>query len=424
MIEPNRARSKSRAEERLVQRLLYEAARACAWRALARFHLANADREDLVHDVLVKAWDKRERHDPGRGTLQQWISVIAHRVAIDFLRAQAAARGIILGALPVEAQSEARTPLETAMWSQLAQFADQLLAEVLTEDERHAVILREVDLKTFKEIGAMEGCSEPTAHARHERGMAKLRRAVEERKLGARVFPVMGADCLGSDEPPEGVERGWQRFLGEVDPPLPPDSEPPPSGTRRVAPSRDGNRPPSTRPPEGRLVKLRKLGALLALFIGPGLTPASGGPHPGDEHHAPVVAVTLAADMARSLSSEAGTASSGASGASTPPAPSEVHTQAASAPRVAARAGSRRAGPRQRDDEPSDPELAVIVRLRSALASGNVVAALKALVEHEQFTGPESVARRGEAWRKLCALDRAAPPLGGMPELEKHCAVK
>jgi hypothetical protein len=51
-----------------------------------------------------------------------------------------------------------------------------------------------------------------------------------------------------------------------------------------------------------------------------------------------------------------------------------------------------------------------------------VDAALKALVEHERFTGPESVARRVEALEKLCALYRSGRLSGNHPEMEKRCA--
>jgi hypothetical protein len=66
-------------------------------------------------------------------------------------------------------------------------------------------------------------------------------------KLDAIVVPVEGSD----DPPtPKMRDRAWQRFVhaGGLD--LPPDSEPPPSGTRRT----------------GRLTKLRKLGPLMAIF--------------------------------------------------------------------------------------------------------------------------------------------------------------
>src|SRR5215468_4106171 len=95
--------SKSRANDWLLQRLVYEAARHVIWRALARYRLSDADWEDLVHDVMEKAWTSREQYRADRGSPEQWLSVITRSVVIDFRRARRSGRGLVLGSAFVDA---------------------------------------------------------------------------------------------------------------------------------------------------------------------------------------------------------------------------------------------------------------------------------------------------------------------------------
>jgi RNA polymerase sigma-70 factor (ECF subfamily) len=209
--------------------------------------LSDPDREDLTQEVVIRVWLNRRRYQSERGSPEQWIRTIAKRMAINF----GEKRGFVLDDLPETVASTAPDPEETLKWSQLARLADQVLAK-LPVDERRVLILREIERHTFATIAEMLNISQSTAHARYTRGMDKLKKAKEDGTLGAILVPIVPED----DPPtPEMRDRAWQRFVdsGALD--LPPDSEPPPSGTRRT----------------GRLTKLRKLGPLVAIFLGPGL---------------------------------------------------------------------------------------------------------------------------------------------------------
>src|SRR5262249_12888132 len=159
------------------------------------------------------------------------------------------------------------TPEETAMWrrrakfvwSPLGEFANEVI-QFVPEAERQAVILHDIERKTFEEIDELESCAKSTAKARYERGMTRLQEFAREKEACGALLIAPGFLGLDYDgPPPEMVERHWQRFVadGHLDRLL--ESEPPPSGTRRAETSRDGDGPPSTRPPARRVTKLRGL---------------------------------------------------------------------------------------------------------------------------------------------------------------------
>lgn len=253
-------------EEALFQRLVFETVWAIVWVSLVRSRLSRADRQDLAQEVVVRVWQMRGRYRAEKGSPEAWIRTIALRMVIDVLRKRGQ---VVPGALPETLATDARTPEETLKWSQLAQLADQVL-EGLPEGERRVLILREIEGKSFAEIAELLNISKGTAHARHARGMAKLQKANEDGTLDTIVVPVVDE---GSDPPTrEMLDRAWQRFVASGVLDLPPESEPPPSGTRRT----------------GTPGKLRKLGPLMAIFLGPSLPELSGEPP------APVPVVTTA----------------------------------------------------------------------------------------------------------------------------------
>ena len=234
-----------------MQRVMFDAVWGIVWDSLARLPLA--DREDLTQEIIVRVWQKRDLYRSEKGSIEVWVRTIAKRMAINFAR-----KGRVPDELPETMHADARTPEETVMWSQLAELADHVLAG-LPEEERRVLILHEIEGKSFDEIAKLLKISKGTAHARFARGMAKLRKAKDEGKLNTIVVPFVPEN----DPPtPEMRERAWQRFVdsGALD--LPPDSEPPPSGTRRTGP----------------LARLRKLGPLVAIFLGPGLAEPHGDP--------------------------------------------------------------------------------------------------------------------------------------------------
>jgi hypothetical protein len=156
------------------------------------------------------------------------------------------------------------------------------------------------------------------------------------------------------------------------------------------------------------VTNLRKLVVMLP-FIGPPL-----GHHPRDASPAAILAEAPAASATSPSAGQAGSYRAPRSNSPEPNAVTTPSTAGSPAPRL----HFWRPGQIGSEAQQPDPELGAMERMRSALASGNVDAAIEAIEEHERFAGPASAARREEAWRKLCARYPASP------RLEKHCAAR
>jgi hypothetical protein len=222
-----------------------------------------------------------------------------------------------------------------------------------------------------------------------------LRAAVGRSEEEGVVLPI----TLGVSEsgpPREVVERAWQRFCVEFGSP---ESEPPPSGTRRAAPHDSG--PPSSSPRSGRLAKVLWLLPLAGVLIGASLG-ADRGRDERDE--AAAAAITSAVPVELNPSPAATVAATPDAAAVTIPPPP-----------VPPRPG-RPASPGRFDDD-----LNTVRRGHAALAAGNLEEALAAFADHaRRFPRSGSVAERDTFWADACARYRsthghADPRCSGRP---------
>lgn len=63
------------------------------------------DIEDIVSDVVMKAWDKRGSYDPVKGTLFSWIWKIGRNTVLDAVAAKERRRGIMVDIDAVSARA-------------------------------------------------------------------------------------------------------------------------------------------------------------------------------------------------------------------------------------------------------------------------------------------------------------------------------
>ena len=63
------------------------------------------DIEDIVSDVVMKAWDKRGSYDPIKGTLFSWIWKIGRNTVLDAVAAKERRRGIMVDIDAVSARA-------------------------------------------------------------------------------------------------------------------------------------------------------------------------------------------------------------------------------------------------------------------------------------------------------------------------------
>lgn len=138
----------------------------------------SADAQDLTQDAFVKALGRRDQlKDPEKAA--QWLGRIAFNTAIDFLRQRKRMSFCDLEAAPEPRHLENPERLALRAEKQ-AYLADGL--RLLTERERAALILRDVEGLPAAEVARHIGCSIATMRSHIANARTKFRKYMKGRK--------------------------------------------------------------------------------------------------------------------------------------------------------------------------------------------------------------------------------------------------
>jgi RNA polymerase sigma factor (sigma-70 family) len=132
---------------------------------------------DVVAETFARALEHRERYDPARGAAVAWLLGIARNVVIDSARrgrvADAARRRLGMSAVTLDDEQLARIEERGRI-----DLGDALSA--LPREQREAVVRRVLAEEPYPVIAERLGCSEQVVRQRVSRGLAALRRNIEE----------------------------------------------------------------------------------------------------------------------------------------------------------------------------------------------------------------------------------------------------
>ncbi len=134
--------------------------------------------EDLVQDTFVKVWRKADSYEPGRGSLDTWVLLIARSLAIDTIRRRVLEARILTTHHDAGEVSEEPGPEHLAETSDLAARARQAMVG-LSPGQRAALELAYFGGKTSTEVAELEGIPVGTAKTRIRTALVKLREALE-----------------------------------------------------------------------------------------------------------------------------------------------------------------------------------------------------------------------------------------------------
>jgi RNA polymerase sigma-70 factor (ECF subfamily) len=153
---------------------LYDLVSARVYGLIRRVLRDPAQAEEVTQEVMVEVWRNAARFDPNRGTATSWIFTIAHRRAVDRVRAEQA------GAerLRKVAASGAETPYDEVVESATARLEQQQVRrsmEGLTELQREAITLAYYGGHTYREVADLLGAALPTVKTRMRDGLIRLR---------------------------------------------------------------------------------------------------------------------------------------------------------------------------------------------------------------------------------------------------------
>ncbi|MEO3924314.1 ECF RNA polymerase sigma factor SigK [Micromonosporaceae bacterium B7E4] len=133
-----------------------------------------AQAEEVAQEVLVEVWRTATRFDPARGSATSWICTIAHRRAVDRVRAEQASaeRQVRVATSPAETPHD-EVPDQAAR--RLEQQQVRRCLGDLTELQREAIALAYYAGHTYREVAELLGAALPTVKTRMRDGLIRLR---------------------------------------------------------------------------------------------------------------------------------------------------------------------------------------------------------------------------------------------------------
>ncbi|AEV82236.1 RNA polymerase sigma factor SigK [Actinoplanes sp. SE50] len=133
-----------------------------------------AQAEEVAQEVLVEVWRTAARFDPARGSATAWVFTIAHRRAVDRVRAEQSAsdRTIRAGAAALDTPYDA---VADEVSGRLERQQVRRCLDVLTELQRQAVTLAYYQGHSYPQVAELLKTPLPTVKTRMRDGLIRLR---------------------------------------------------------------------------------------------------------------------------------------------------------------------------------------------------------------------------------------------------------
>lgn len=138
-----------------------------------------AHAEEVTQEVFLQAWRIATRYDPARGAPRTWLRTIAHRRAVDRVRAEQAARDRDRRAVAATGAVGSIDPVAEHVELAAEQAAVGAALASLTELQREAVTLAYFGGYTYRRVAELLGIPTPTAKSRIRDGLVRLRDTLE-----------------------------------------------------------------------------------------------------------------------------------------------------------------------------------------------------------------------------------------------------
>ena len=134
-----------------------------------------AQAEEVAQEVLVEVWRTASRFDPERGSARAWVMTIAHRRAIDRVRAEQAATEREDRHARESVRVYHDEDVTEAVEGRLERQRLRRCMQGLTELQRESVTLAYYSGYTYQQVAELLGAPLGTVKTRMRDGLARLR---------------------------------------------------------------------------------------------------------------------------------------------------------------------------------------------------------------------------------------------------------
>jgi RNA polymerase sigma-70 factor, ECF subfamily len=159
-------------------RALYDQAAPAVLGTVRRILRDPAQSEEVMQEVLLEVWRTASRFDPAAGTAVAWITMLAHRRAVDRVRSEQRASERELRAATATIEYD---EVSDAVQTSLEQERVRRCLAGLTDLQRESVTLAYYGGYSYREVAQLLGVAVGTVKTRMRDGLIRLR------------------DCLGVD---------------------------------------------------------------------------------------------------------------------------------------------------------------------------------------------------------------------------------
>lgn len=133
-----------------------------------------AQSEEVAQEVMVEVWRNAGRFDGTRGSATAWVFTIAHRRAVDRVRAEQSSneRAHRVAASSVD------TPYDDVVETATARIEQQQVRrclDALTDLQREAITLAYYNGNSYREVADLLGAALPTIKTRMRDGLIRMR---------------------------------------------------------------------------------------------------------------------------------------------------------------------------------------------------------------------------------------------------------
>lgn len=133
-----------------------------------------AQAEEVAQEALLDVWRTAARYEPARGSATAWVFTIAHRRAVDRVRAEQAAADRVTRT----GMASVDTPYDTVADEVAGRLERQQVRhclDELTELQRQAVTLAYYQGHSYPQVAELLGAPLPTIKTRMRDGLIRLR---------------------------------------------------------------------------------------------------------------------------------------------------------------------------------------------------------------------------------------------------------